>query len=150
MLYDCFSLANVPCRFAEISPKLTAEVLFGDLSDGTKVGVVSRIPNQLARDQVEALLASGKQARFVEEQLDVEDFCFLKNTKNLLAGSARSTFAQWAGLLGTAKKVRLYHLENHGLISRHPNFWERFTYNWTNPDLKNRVEFTLYKAEEGK
>lgn len=137
------------CRFAELSSNKTANELFVDLPDNSKIAVVSRINNSVARDHVHALNASGKIARFIHEEEDVEDFCFMKNTQSgILAGSARSTFVQFAGFLGTASSVILYHLDNPGLRQRHPNFWQRFTYNWTNPELKERIQFKLFTAEE--
>ncbi|CAJ1942434.1 unnamed protein product [Cylindrotheca closterium] len=137
--------------FAELSPQKTAKELFGHLkkeATKAKVGITTRIPNQVARDQVEALEQEGVQAYLVEDQSAVADFCFLKESKKELVGNARSTFVFWAGLLGDVPKVRLYHVDNWGLRNRHPNFYERFTYNWTHPKLKERIEFELYQAEE--
>lgn len=134
--------------FAELSPSKTADELFANAPEGSKIGVTTRIPNQLARDQVNALNRRGMQAYLVEEQEGVQDFCFLKNTKKELVGNARSTFVFWAALLGQMESARLYHVDNWGLRQRHSNFYERFTYNWTHPELKDRVKFELYQAEE--
>mmetsp|Transcript_7901 Transcript_7901/g.19055 ORF Transcript_7901/g.19055 Transcript_7901/m.19055 type:complete len:495 (-) Transcript_7901:357-1841(-) len=140
--------------FAELSPQKTAKELFGHLKKASsagvaaKVAITTRIPNQVARNQVEALEQEGVQAYLVEDQTGVEDFCFLKESQKELVGNARSTFVFWAGLLGTVPKARLYHVDNWGLRNRHPNFYERFTYNWTHPELKERIHFELYQAEE--
>eukprot|EP00980_Cylindrotheca_fusiformis_P008290 scaffold1736_cov127-Cylindrotheca_fusiformis.AAC.104 len=136
--------------FAELSPAKTATELFGKVPKGSRIGVTTRIPNQLARDQVDALNAiGGMDAYLVEEQEGVQDFCYLKNTQKQLVGNARSTFVFWAALLGeTMELARLYHVDNWGLRQRHPNFYERFTYNWTHPALRERVRFELYQAEE--
>jgi hypothetical protein len=134
--------------FAELSASKTASELFSNLPKGSKVGVTTRIPNQLARDQVNALKAQGMEAYLVEDQEGVQDFCYLKNCQNELVGNARSTFVFWAALLGQMESARLYHVDNWGLRQRHANFYERFTYNWTHPALKDRVKFELYQSEE--
>lgn len=136
--------------FAELSPQKTAKELFGHLKQtaDAKVAITTRIPNQIARNRVEALEQEGVQAYLLDDQTAVEDFCFLKESKKELVGNARSTFVFWAGLLGTVPKVRLYHVDNWGLRNRHPNFYERFTFNWTHPELKKRIQFELYQAEE--
>jgi hypothetical protein len=110
--------------------------------------VTTRIPNRKAFSQVEALQKKGMESKLVEDQTGVQDFCFLMKTERELVGNARSTFVFWAALLGSAHRIRLYHVNNHGLRKKHPNFLERFTYNWTNTELQERVHFELYQAEE--
>ncbi|KAL3944230.1 MAG: hypothetical protein SGBAC_001673 [Bacillariaceae sp.] len=136
--------------FAELSPQKTAKELFGHLKQtaDAKVAITTRIPNQIARNRVEALKQEGVQAYLLDDQTAVEDFCFLKESKKELVGNARSTFVFWAGLLGKVPIVRLYHVDNWGLRNRHRNFYERFTFNWTHPELKERIKFELYQAEE--
>ena len=163
--------------FAELSPEKTAKELFPHLvrtehkdtrygqasePDGAsdtpsssvtdrkaRVAITTRIPNQAARDYIESLSRQGYTARLVTDQTDVEDFCFLARTSRALVGHARSTFVLWAALIGNASTVRLYNVDTYGIRNRHSErFVERFSYNWTNPQLQHRVHFELYKAEE--
>jgi hypothetical protein len=136
--------------FAELSPQKTAHELFGHLQPGDRVQITTRIYNQAARNYAEAFLKEerGIHASLVTDQTGVEDFCFLRRAQKELVGNARSTYVLWAALLGTVTRARLYHVDNWGLRNRHPNFLERFTYNWTDPELQNRIQFVLYQAEE--
>jgi hypothetical protein len=136
--------------FQELSPNQTAQEVFKGLPRGSPVRITTRIYNQKARDYALALNETGMNASLVTDQTGVQDFCFLKNTQKELVGSARSTYVLWAALLGNVSRVRLYHVDNWGLRQHHPNYWERFTYNWTNLELKRRIHFELYNSEEMK
>jgi hypothetical protein len=136
--------------FQELSPKKTVDELFGHLQEGDQVKITTRIVNQAARNYVQAFSDRGINASLITDQTGVQDFCLLKRASKELAGSARSTFVLWAALLGDATTVRLYHVDNWGLRKRHPDYWERFTYSWTNPKLQARVKFELYQSEEMK
>ncbi len=134
--------------FAELSPSKVAKEVFGTLTSGNRVQITTRIFNQKARNYAEALQQRGINASVVTDQSAVQDFCFLKLARKEVVGSARSTFVMWAALLGDAHDIRLYHVHNHGLIFRHPDFWERFTYNFTHPRLRDRLRFELYHADD--
>lgn len=134
--------------FQELSPQKVTQELFGHLESGDQVKITTRILNRFARAYVESFAERGVNASLVTDQTGVQDFCFLKRTTKELAGSARSTFVLWASLLGNATTTTLYHSDNYGLRRRHPNFWGRFTYSWTNAELKNRVKFQLFQSEE--
>jgi hypothetical protein len=133
--------------FQELSPNQTAQEVFKGLPPGSPVRITTRIYNQKARNYALALNETGMNASLVTDQTGVQDFCFLKNTQKELVGSARSTYVLWAALLGNVSRARLYHVDNWGLRRRHPNYWERFTYNWTNLELKRRIQFEWYKSE---
>jgi len=136
--------------FAELSPSKVATEIFPHLQPGNDkdhVQITTRIFNQRARNYVEALDGHGIHSSIIIDQSSLEDFCFLKETKRELVGNARSTFVQWAAFLGTVSKARLYHVDNRGLRDRHPDFWKRFTYNFTHPRLCDRVVFELYLAD---
>lgn len=137
--------------FAELAPFKVANEVFAhsylQAANSTSVRITTRIFNQKARNYAEALQARGIPASVVTDQSAVQDFCFLKETKMELVGSARSTFVMWAALLGNVQKARLYHVDNRGLRERHPDFWERFTHNFTHPRLRDRVWFELYHAD---
>lgn len=134
--------------FAELSPSKTATELFRNLQPGDRVQITTRIFNQRARNYAEALAARGINATVITDQSAVEDFCFLKQAQKEVVGSARSTFVFWAALLGNARRARMYHVDNNGLRARHADFWERFSYNFTHPDLRDRFSFELYRAKE--
>jgi len=129
--------------FAELSPQQAATELFADANGKQTIQITTRIPNRFAREYATALNATLVTEY---ESHPMHDFCYMHQAQHLV-GNARSTFAIWAGYLGSGQ-VRLYHVNNTGLWQRHPNFWERFTYNWTNPDLRRRVHWELYQSAE--
>lgn len=134
--------------FAELSHTKVSNELFSNLQSGDHVEITTRIYNQKARNYAEALVERGINASVVTDQSAVQDFCFLKRAQKEVVGNARSTFVMWAALLGNARRARLYHVDNLGLRQRHPNFWERFSYNFTHPSLRDRLTFELYHADE--
>ena len=123
-----------------------------------RVAITTRIPNSIAKEYVNELEKRGYKTRLItdhrsnnneEDNGDVNDFCFLTKTNNGLVGHARSTFVLWAGILGNASTVRLYNVDTYGIRTRHTNnFLERFSYNWTNELLQQKIIFELYKSEE--
>jgi hypothetical protein len=140
--------------FDELSPNKTAHEVFDLASTNTKnnnttgVAITTRIRNAAARAYVQALQHHGIPARLVTDQTGPQDFCFLASTQKELVVNARSTFGVWAGLIGNATSLRWYHVDNYGLRNRHANFRQRFSYNWTHPELQRRVRFEWYQAEE--
>ena len=134
--------------FLELSPEKTSTELFKKLQAGAQVKITTRIVNQKARNYVEAFSSRGINATLITDQTAVQDFCLLKRTSKELVGSARSTFVLWAALLGNVKTARLYHVDSWGLRKRHPDYWERFTYQWKNPELQQKVQFELFRSEE--
>jgi hypothetical protein len=130
--------------FLELSPNRTTHDLFHHLkpnNQDTHIRITTRILNEKARNYILALLQhhDGINASLVEDQTGVQDFCFLKHTRTELVGSTRLTYVLWAALLGNATITRLYYVDNAGLRNRHADFWERFTYNWTNPELREQI-----------
>ena len=134
--------------FEELSPHKVAHEVFAKLQSGDKVAITTRIANSVAQGYVDALKERGIHARLVTGQTGVQDFCFLLHAQKELVGHARSTYVGWAALLGTRAPARFYLVDNFGIRQRHPNFQERFTYNWTTPELQRRVRFELYRSEE--
>jgi hypothetical protein len=152
--------------FAELSPTQVATELFANLyndndndNEGTSnnhtVQITTRMYNQKACNYAKALMMAAPPsedshiyATVVTDQSAVQDFCFLMKTQKELAGSARSTFVLWAALLGNTTRARLYHVDNQGLRQRHPDYWERFSYNFTHPRLRDCVTFELYHAAD--
>jgi hypothetical protein len=149
--------------FSELSVNKTVHELFQGMTISNHSGgkeqppgisnnhivVTSRIANKYARAYVEAFQKElNVSAELIKNQTGVQDFCFLKRTSKELIGNARSTYVFWAAVLGNASKARLYHVDTFGLRERHPQFWDRFTYPWSNPDLEKRIRFELYQSEE--
>jgi hypothetical protein len=138
--------------FEELSPNKTVHELFQSKNfqrGKDHITVTTRIPNKYARAYVDAMEEKlGVPAELISNHTGLQDFCFLKETKKELVGNARSTFVFWAAVLGNVRKARLYHVDHYGLRERHPQFWERFTYNFSNADLKDRINFELYRSEE--
>jgi hypothetical protein len=120
------------------------------LLPGDKVTVVSRVPNKYARAYAERLdevwRTNATLLRY--DQSGIQDFCYLMHTQHELVGNGRSTYLFWAAALGQAKTARLYHVDNFGLRRKFPTFWTRFTYSWTNPDLRQRIKWEKYNSEE--
>lgn len=130
--------------FEEIGPDQMANELFGHLQPGDKVAITTRrLGNNATQPYVEALRRRGIQVRVVVGQTGVQDFCFLMNTKKELVGTATSTFAVWAGLLGNSSLVRLYSLDTPE--RRAIDVPLLFKYNFTHPHLRSRIKFELYK-----
>ena len=140
--------------FDELSPNKTAHEVFDVASTNTYhnrttgIAITTRIPNAASRAYVQALQHRGIPARLVTNQTGPQDFCFLASTQKELVVNARSTFGTWAGLIGNATSLRWYHVDNYGLRNRHANFRQRFSYNWTHPELRRRVRFEWYRSEE--
>jgi len=118
--------------FQELSPNRTASELFSHLQAGDKVAITSRFPNSVG-DYVTALKARGLVVRVIKEQPPLADFCFLLKAQKEIVGPAHSTFSTWAGMLGEAKKVRLYSVD--------PSF---ISYNYTNKKLLSIVSHELF------
>jgi hypothetical protein len=133
--------------FEELSPSRAASVLFANHTPGDKVAIISRFPDRLNKYK-EALEARGLVVRLINGQSGTEDFCFLLRAQKEIIGVATSTYATFAGILGDAKKVRLYSVDSPA--RRGPGSYSKlFTYyNYTNEELKSRFHFDLIKAKE--
>jgi hypothetical protein len=82
----------------------------------------------------------------------VEDFCFLVQTQQELAGIARSTFLQWAVVLGKAQTAYLYSIDSPATRRslgdpRLGQYSNNYT-TWTNPVLRDKVQLVLFQSEE--
>lgn len=79
---------------------------------GEKVAITTRFGGTHVKPYIQALERRGLQARVVEGQSGVQDFCFLLSAQKELVGTRKSTFVQWAAWLGGAKQVELYEPES--------------------------------------
>lgn len=159
--------------YAELSPSKVANELFEtnplqDACSSYHVYITTRFFNRISRQYVEALQKQQtddsssttnitndcdskptRTASMVKDQTGVQDFCFMKRAQTELVGSARSTFVLWAALLSTSmQRARLYHVDNRGLRERYPNFWRLYAYNFTHPELQDKIVFQLYESEK--
>lgn len=143
-------LTNSTSGLEDITPKQTADVLLGHLQPGDKVVITSRFQNERLQDLVMALQAKGLVVRVLEGQTGEQDFCFLLQSKKELVGNFQSTFVFWGALLGNARIVRLYTLDNPRLRQRcgpEDVVRRRFLFNWTHPNLANRVQLQLIQVD---
>jgi hypothetical protein len=123
--------------FTELGPQQTAEELFGGLSRGDKVAMLSRFKTGDVQQYVQALEDRGTQVRLISGQTPVQDFCFLKNAKKEVVGSEISTFFVWAAYLGRSK-VRSYFVQSNEKAGRTGG------YEWQDPVLKERYTYQFY------
>jgi hypothetical protein len=124
------------------------------LKKGDKVVITTRFyDDPILEEHVNALQSRGIQVRIVGRQNDktkerqgVEDFCFLLRAKKELVGSARSTFALWAAVLGQAENIRLYTIKSPALKFRFGPFIKMFfagNYTWNLADGQKRLQMVL-------
>lgn len=137
----------VTLGFEELSPKKISEDLLGNLTAGDSVAITSRFTNEAVDTIVNALLARNIQVRVVTNQTAEEDFCFLMMAKKELVGIAKSTYVQWAGILGDADLVRMYIVDSP--VTRSKGHTLLTPFNLTNNyNLSRRFRFELIKSEE--
>jgi hypothetical protein len=120
----------------ELSPNKTAYELFGHLQPGDKIAITTRFNDpKYTLQYVEALESRGLVVRLVTNQTSYKDFCFLAHAQKELVGMVRSTFLVWAGLLGTAQRVRMYSVESPMTIrvSKQKNRSILRSHNWAHP-----------------
>jgi hypothetical protein len=139
--------------FEELSPAKTAQELFGHLHPGDKVAVVSRVYSNTTQEYATALEQQlGLQVRVIVGNRGVEDFCFLVQTQQELAGIARSTFLQWAVVLGTAQTAYLYSIDSPATrrsLGGDPHLGQYSNdATWTNPVLRDKVQLVIFQSEE--
>ena len=72
-----------------------------------KIALISRF-SETATPHVVALQNHGWQVRLIQKQSGIQDFCFALSARRELVGVRKSTYAQWAGLLGNSSQVRWY------------------------------------------
>ena len=137
---------GVSLGFEELSPRKISDDLLENLSDGDKVAITSRFINDAVDKIVDALHARDIQVRVVTNQSAEEDFCFLKMAKKELVGMAKSTYVQWAGILGDADLVRMYMVDSP--VTRAKGHTNKTPFNLTNNHHLERIRFELIKSEE--
>jgi len=138
--------------YEELSPKKTADELFGHLPPGSKVAVVSRFSkHERVRDYIEALQERNLTARIIQGQTGSQDFCFLHQTQQGLVALVKSTFAVWSGYLNSNNGTsRLYSVRSPRTQEMEDAEGKKMfrSINWTNPILKAKIRFELHNTEE--
>jgi hypothetical protein len=131
--------------FEELSPNKTAYELFAHLHPGDKVAITTRFGGEHVEPYISAFKERGLNVRVIDGQSDTEDFCFLMSAQKELVGTSQSSFAIWAAFLGQMKHADLYFLLSPArtLANRHYH-----PFQWTHPNLKDRVFSSTYKSEE--
>ena len=129
--------------FEELSPNKTAFELFAHLNSSDKVAITTRFGGDYVEPYVSSLRGRGLQVRVIENQTGTQDFCFLMSAQKELVGTLMSTFADWAAYLSDTKRVNLYRVMSPG--TRSISF---SSFNWTHPNLKDRLYSDIYKSEE--
>lgn len=112
----------------------------GLLQGASKVAITTRFDNKLARAYLDTFVRQGWQARIVSGQTGVQDFCFLKRAKNLLAGK-RSTYAVWASFLGDAQNVTLYKMNTTNTRNRFGDQYVTLDHQFNTSELRDRIRF---------
>lgn len=138
--------------FQELGPNQVANELFGHLMPGEKVVIITRSfgDNTDINRYVKAMEKRGLIVRVFTENSGVQDFCILLTAQKEIVGTSKSTFLRWSGILGNAKKVRVYSVDSPerrrraetgrlagGIFAK---------YDFQHPVLKDRFVFELYKA----
>ncbi|CAJ1948963.1 unnamed protein product [Cylindrotheca closterium] len=127
--------------FEQLGPNVTATLIFKDYQPGDKVAIISRFPDKV-QDFINALKdQKGIRARYIEGQTGNQDFCFLMKAQKEIIGQKVSTFVSLAGILGDAKKVRLYSVESIETRTRSVHF---FNMTFANEDLRKRIVYENY------
>mmetsp|Transcript_43428 Transcript_43428/g.85291 ORF Transcript_43428/g.85291 Transcript_43428/m.85291 type:complete len:286 (+) Transcript_43428:3-860(+) len=133
--------------FEELGPVQAAAELFGHLEPGNKVAIVSRYADDPdVRLYVAALEKRGLAVRVISGS-GLQDFCFLLSAEKEIVGVSISTFVFYAGILGNAKRVRVYSIDSpeKRQSGRFKDIFEH--YDFEHPELKRRVVFSLHKPD---
>jgi hypothetical protein len=147
----------------ELSPTKVATEVFGpgSASNATSVAIATRFPGRKAtEDYADALRKRGintlllatnaHNSTLAPSQSAMQDFCAMRRTKELV-GTVRSTFVVWAALLGNTDGVaRLYSVDSISTRKKMAKDGKPIfrTYNWTHPELRRRIHFELYEADD--
>ena len=150
--------------YEEFSPAKLAGEVFSHLRPAEKVVIVTRY-DYGAREHEAALRERGLDAATVSGQSGVEDFCFLMRAKREVVGSAMSSFAFMASLLGLAlgeeeRVFRRYFLDslhrrrlvrmNWDLpVFRPRNYTRRVLRRWLMDEMYESEELERWIASEG-
>eukprot|EP00980_Cylindrotheca_fusiformis_P029089 scaffold22714_cov155-Cylindrotheca_fusiformis.AAC.6 len=129
--------------YEEMDPNMTANHLFANYTSGEKVAIVSRFQQNAGKYMKALNYTKGIEARYIDNQTGVEDFCFLLKAKREVIAVRESTFATLAAYLGDVKRARLYSLDTP---ERRARGWHYFAYSFKNKELRDRLIFENYNT----
>lgn len=137
--------------FEELSANKTAKELFANHKPGEKVAIISRFGDKVD-EYIQAMESiRGLKVRYIENQTGNEDFCFLVKAQKEIIATKMSTFSLWAGVLGDAKKVRMYTVDSKDTRDRGLVNWTQALKNanisYSPPELKEKFLFEFYEAD---
>mmetsp|Transcript_21651 Transcript_21651/g.35794 ORF Transcript_21651/g.35794 Transcript_21651/m.35794 type:complete len:448 (+) Transcript_21651:3-1346(+) len=135
--------------FEELSANKTADELLGAATNRDEpITVLSRFAS-IGTSYVDVLQARGwKNARFLTTETGEQSFCYLMRAQKEMIGYSMSSFASWGAMLGDATKARLYSLKTAERVAVFGEGGCFFRHNYTNPSLKAKMSFELYKSED--
>lgn len=138
-------IAEMPRRgmelgFEEMNETRMATELLADLEPGQNIAIISRMDNTIDK-YVNMMEVRGLKVRYIRGQNGNQDFCFLAKAQKEIIVTHTSSYAYWAGIIGDAKKVRLYSLDTPRTRA---NGRASYTYNYTNLELRKRFVFENY------
>lgn len=125
--------------FEEIDPETLERYLrqHPEITIDTPLTILSRFPQSEPVQRFGRVLSNP--IRTLDNTTGVSDFCYLLEADRII-GAGKSTFFQWAALLGKARKAYVYWV------------WSNFTHdgepvlhNFTHPVARRRMELTVQK-----
>jgi hypothetical protein len=129
--------------FEELNANKTATKIFANYKPGDKVAIISRFEEK-TDEYIDALKElKGIEARYIKGQTGNQDFCFLMKAQQEVIGQKLSSFANWASILGKAKKVRLYSVDSEYTRAKQRHF---YNFTWNVKELRERIVYENYKA----
>lgn len=135
--------------FEELSPNKTVDELLGATANRDEPFTVLSRYDKTAAPYVEALQSNGwKHARFLETENGEHSFCYLIRAQKEMIGYSMSSYSSWGAMLGNASKARLYSLRSPERIVIFGKEGYFFKYNYSTPELKEKMSFESYNSEE--
>jgi len=133
--------------FEDLSPHQLAYEAFGHLKEGDRLSFTARGGIESVRPFMEAFEERKIRVRVVKNRNDLQDFCYLLSAQRELMVYTVSTYGAWAAWLGNASRVRMYTIQSAQRMRAWGDDW-KLNYNFTNPVLRGRVQFEVYKTAE--
>lgn len=135
---------------AELVPERVANDLLGHLPNGSKVALVGRSKNSRFDAYSSALQRKGFRVRKIVGQTGIEDFCFLSHAQAGVYATAKSTYAKWAALLGSAQNATLYILKYKHNKQDQEDKLTGTPYKWTNKHLSRVIHYPIFEGSDNK
>ena len=129
---------------AELVPAKAAELLSQSAPPGSRVALVAgRAAPHRVQAYIEAFNNRSFDVRAVSGQSAIQDYCFLAHAQAGLWGTDRSSYANWASLIGT--KLRNATLYGVNYPSRENNVTGRTT---SNAEMGRRIHWPVFNVPD--